>query len=456
MAHSHARQGMSSLNAGPRAATLTLCLYLVAAGLLGGGGTPAPLAELALQLLAIVLFGGVLLVGSFASMRRASKPVRVIAAAVLLLPMLQLVPLPPRVWQALPGRELVQASLAVIGAEGSWQPVSVAPWATLASLLAMLPALAVLILAARLDDWERRQAVKAIVLTAGAGVVLGAAQLAGLEAAVLYPGGHQEYLTGFYANRNAMAVHLLAAILGSLMLASAPRAGHPSGWLLGVPLLVAALFLTGSRSGALLLMTIVAPVGGAMFFLVSSPRRTGARLAAMLAMLGGAVLAMLAAGRSGLAERFAGDPFARLSLWQDTLAATAHFWPVGSGLGTFRQAFLPFERLSEVDLSMPNRAHNDYLELALEAGVAGLVVLLLIIALAVHAWLRKWREGEPRHKLLFAAGTLLLMAVHSIIDYPLRTMSLSAMTALALAIVLSSPARGRAEAATSSAQRGQG
>ena len=59
----------------------------------------------------------------------------------------------------------------------------------------------------------------------------------------------------------------------------------------------------------------------------------------------------------------------RFDLWQDTLTAIGNFWPVGSGLGSFSRAILPSERFAVIDETFPNRAHNDYLEFLLEAGL---------------------------------------------------------------------------------------
>ena len=81
---------------------------------------------------------------------------------------------------------------------------------------------------------------------------------------------------------------------------------------------------------------------------------------------------------------------ARFDLWQDTLTAIENFWPVGSGLGSFSRAFLPFERFAVIDETFPNRAHNDYLEFLLETGLAGAVFMfaasVLLAILTRKAW----------------------------------------------------------------------
>lgn len=100
----------------------TLCLGLVTVALLiGGGGSPEPRAELAVELAAI---GAAILW----SLLPEGGPIRVdrlpiiLAAALPGVALLQLVPLPPQLWQGLPGRETELAALELVGAAGQWMP----------------------------------------------------------------------------------------------------------------------------------------------------------------------------------------------------------------------------------------------------------------------------------------------------------------------------------------------
>src|SRR3546814_16690937 len=66
----------------------------------------------------------------------------------------------------------------------------------------------------------------------------------------------------------------------------------------------------------------------------------------------------------------------RPEIWADTWYAIGQHWPVGAGMGTFRPVFDAAERLEFVRPSYANRAHNDYLEYLLEAGVAGALLVV--------------------------------------------------------------------------------
>ncbi|MFX7025356.1 O-antigen ligase family protein, partial [Acinetobacter baumannii] len=73
--------------------------------------------------------------------------------------------------------------------------------------------------------------------------------------------------------------------------------------------------------------------------------------------------------------RFALHDLSRITIWQDTLTAIGNVWPVGGGFGTFQELFNSVEALETVDPAVAGRAHNDWLEVTLEAGLAGLAAL---------------------------------------------------------------------------------
>lgn len=96
-----------------------------------------------------------------------------------------------------------------------------------------------------------------------------------------------------------------------------------------------------------------------------------------------------------------------------------------------------------------NHAHNDYLELVLELGTAGAVLIVLFLLWWAVAAARIW---QSQLSTPFArASTIVTAAVlaHSIVDFPLRTAAISAIFAAAIAIMAkdlaSAPVRQRGE-----------
>jgi O-antigen ligase len=123
----------------------------------------------------------------------------------------------------------------------------------------------------------------------------------------------------------------------------------------------------------------------------------------------------------------------RPRIWADTWYAIGQHWPVGTGMGTFRPVFDAAERLEFVRPTYANRAHNDYLEYLLEAGIAGALLFLAAIVFAVYrivGMLRRDEGGKMRAQALFVAGSLLALGLHSLVDYPMRSVSLAVVAGL--------------------------
>jgi len=424
----------------PRGRALVAAVLLISAIVMGGGGSPSPLAEFLLQCVAV----GCFIAWLFLPRENCQSPpvaIVVLAALVLVLPLVQLVPLPPSIWHDLPGREMAVGTLRLVGSEDRWMPLSLVPHATFASLLSLGPPLLLLVMTASLPVKERHTLLLVLAVLGLVTVVLGAAQLAGGGYAFrLYSRSHIGWITGFQANRNATVDVLLIALL-ALAATGRNLAIDPTRrlilWGLAALLALGAV-LTGSRTGIALLVPVL------VLCLVAAKPLSGIGKRAVVglgAIAVGAILAgWLAFSRlpvlEAVAARFDAQSDARVHLWADSWQALQAYWPVGGGIGGFVSMMLPFESLEVVDKSMPNRAHIDYLEWAIEAGAPGLIVLALATALVVFMAVRAWRSGKvPMEQGIFALGTMSVIAAHSIVDYPLRSMSLACILALAVGML---------------------
>ena len=367
---------------------LLVAAFVAVALILGGGGTPSAIAEIIVQLafaVAVILWVWWAR-DSRAEARRIPRSLTLLAGVIVVLPILQLIPLPPSLWQSFPGRDLVADALAQVDEAQGWRPLSVAPFATLAALLAMLPAAGTMLAVSTLHRRDQRFLIALIATLSVAGAALGVVQMAsGPGAFRLYEISHDYWLTAFYANRNAAVDFLLVGMMAlTVWLAGVagrrPLVRSDTGiFAILQAFLLLAVVLTGSRAGIALL-----PLVFLTQFAILRVAGVARKLSNGMAVVGG-LAALVAAGAlafSGNARigsvlaRFDASGETRFDLWQDTLTAIGNFWPVGSGLGSFSRAFLPSERFAIIDETFPNRAHNDYLEFLLEAGLFGAVVLV--------------------------------------------------------------------------------
>lgn len=433
----------------PTRQNLIVVLLIGAAMVLGGGGSPAPAPEIILQLVAAGLFVAWVIV-SAQPMRAVPRDAWVIAGLLVLIPVIQLLPLPPALWHALPGREAERAALALVGAEDSWRPWSIAPARTVASLLAVAVPAALVLMGSCLTRGGRTMAIGMVAAVAFASLLVGTGQLTGGESnALRYYVKDAGYLNGFQANHNSAADVLLIgmiAYVATLRVWSLKRPQPPTAAFLlavaagGVVLFSVGVFLTASRAG-----TILLPLAWLASLVIAWPwvnlTRRGLIRTGIVALVGAIVLAVafLSSGMvTRVVGRFAFEGEFRPQLWQDTLFAAKQYFPFGSGNGTFVPAFVAIERLEVVDPTFPNRAHNDGLEFLLESGVFGVVAVVLVGGILTRRILSGWREAGSvaRAQIAFAAGVLAIIAAHSQVDYPLRSMSLACIAALAASLLM--------------------
>lgn len=428
------------------ASSLTLALVL------GGGGSPAPLAEAVLQVAAAAMA-----LAWFLMWRRQpaplSRPALAIAAILVGLPVLQLIPLPPFAWQALPGRSAAAQALDLVGRSGDWRSLSLDPARTLAALLAVLPPALMVVMTAALGQAGRVRLVAVLALGALATLVVGAAQVSqGADSPLRLYGSGSTFLEGFQANHNSTADVLLLGLVAAFALireSALGQGGIPNrrSTVLVLALTVAVVAGLGVAFTASRMGTALLPVAGLAGIILMRPwlphsRRTvlaGLAVLVVAGTIGGLILARSEAiGR--VTDRYTLSGELRPELWKDSAFAARTYFPVGVGVGNFVPALLAGERLEVVRQTVPNRAHNDYLELLVEAGIPGLAALAAIAAILLRAAVSVRREAAPAARLTAAVGAfgLLILALHSLVDYPLRSMSIAMAAAACAGLILSS------------------
>jgi O-antigen ligase len=421
----------------------------------GGGGSPAPIPEIILQCLAaLALAAWIVLPKAEAPLFPVDRSVWTIALMTVILPIIQLVPLPPIIWHALSGREVEQAALALVGAQNNWQPWSMMPTRTFTSLLAILPALVMLVMAASLPRGGRALLVAVVTTMAAMSLIVGAGQMAGGEGNPFrFYVADTGFLNGFQANHNSTADILLIAMVGVATTAREyaeyrPRTRLTPAWRLGLvaascALLSIGVFLTASRMGVALLPVAWLGVLWVVWPLLRFSRKglAGLGLATLIALIAGL---WLAAHNNVIGKVLGRFDFAgeyRLDIWRDTRYAIGQYFPWGTGMGSFVPVFQGAERLEAVGQTIPNRAHNDFLELLLEGGVFG-AMLLAAITWTIGQAARKAINRAPagsRGQVIFAITSLAVIALHSQVDYPLRSMSLAFIAAICVALLMPVP-----------------
>ena len=438
-----------------------LALALILGGGTRSGAWPDAVVELAsLPLLVAAIWR----LGPELSATRV-RLVLLFAAAVAVVPLLQAIPLPA--W--LTGQFAERAPLAAIdqlaGVEPTSSTLSLVPAATLRSALAMLPAWAVLLGCLTLDRVARRRASLVILGVGLLSVVLDLAQMSGGPGSTLrfYSFTNRDQAVGFFANRNHNAALLYACIpFATAWIAGALFDRRQARRIILVAMVVlyaAALLgigLTRSRAG-LVLCAAAAFASIGLAWSVAGRGRLRAKLLwpLLAANLAGLVLAFQF-GFVALAQRLETDSVLADIRWQIagvSLDAVRESLPFGTGLGTFQEVYAAREQPEMLQEAYVNHAHDDWLELTLEAGVPAVVLMSAFLGWFGWRQFSVWRPSSRSPSTLDAgiarAGGIVaaLLLVHSALDYPLRTVALMTLFAFACGTLLPLPAgpEGRAE-----------
>ena len=204
-------------------------------------------------------------------------------------------------------------------------------------------------------------------------------------------------------------------------------------------LLFTGLAFTGSRGGL-----AAAVVGAACQGVLVATRLRTWRLApvGLLAAAIGIGTVMVVGLDEGLGRLLQTSPYevgwnARTITWTLSLGLWYRFPALGTGLGTFEQAF-PLVQSSDV----PGRwthAHNDYLELLVTTGVLGAVIALSGVVALLLLLGRRLNESERSEDIaaaLAGLGAVMAVGVHEVVDFGLTIPA----TAFALAVVLGAAA----------------
>jgi O-antigen ligase len=411
-----------------------------------GGSVQGVWGVAILQLLAIAIIGWSLLARDALPLSHSAKALFVIAGLTVLIALIQLVPLPPEVWSALPGREQIVEGYRLLGQSPPSLPISLAPYDTAATVLTLLPPLAVLTGMLVAGAYRANWLAIAILTGTFAAVLLGALQVgsSGLAESpwYLYSQTNPGVATGFFANSNHMATLLMISVAFLFALiadlrrqAKNQRAG--SAVLLvsvaGILVLLAGIFLNGSLAALLLGPAVI--ITSATMLLPQGKRLRGPLTAVALASIAAILVVYLTPLNDKVAASNATSFNSRQTMWSTTIPAIKDNMPLGSGVGSFQQVYPQYEDPAAVTSTFVNHAHNDYLEIALETGIPGVLLVVTFLLWWGSRAVPIWRSAAVDRYALAGSIASAAILVHSLVDYPLRTAALSTIMAASLALM---------------------
>ncbi|MEW4449570.1 O-antigen ligase family protein [Qipengyuania sp. JC766] len=428
---------------------LMLPAYLALCVVLGGSSSGGAVANALLQLLGLAILW-------FAATQERAVPVagdipgryfKWLILATCGWIVVQFVPLPSGLWSAIPGRANVAQGMELLGNEPGWRPLAIEWERAIASALSFIPPFAVLAMALRAEPDTITRGILAILAATVLAAVVGVAQIAAGDGSPLYFYDITSVASsvGFFANSNHFATLFIVCAALAIVGIEPDRTGRGGGsfawlaWLAFTGFLLANVFLNRSLAGLALGMMVAAYCATFFIARLGSPAMRWGGIG--IIALGGLAAMMFAvfAPRSLTEKLFVQttDVGSRTYIWDGTYQAIVDTFPYGIGLGNFRWFYPQYEDPNVILSVYINHAHNDWLEFILEGGIFAVAILgLLGMVLARSA--RRHLRGNLTQIVRRAAPyvVLLVIALHSLVDYPLRTATIAAVGTLALVMAM--------------------
>ena len=429
-----------------------LCCLMAVIWLAGGASQASVLGQSIVRLAAWLC---VIVMALFSRRRMARDvlPVGWFLLAALLLVVLQLIPLPPTLWSSLPGRAEFLEAAAAAGQAQPWRPTSIVPAMTFNAAFSLIVPTTILLLIASLVERERQRLVVLVLGITVASMLLGLLQFAGAGLVNPLINNSASQVSSNFANRNHFALFLAFGCLVAPAWAFEVERPPIGRLILGfglIPLFIMTILASGSRAG-LILAALAVVIGLAM--VKSEIGKTLRQCPAWVARaISGVALSLVvlaallssATGRVGsLSRAYSGgaDNDLRLKALPTVWSMTKFYFPVGTGLGTFDPVYRRHEPFALLITTYFNHAHNDALEVVIDAGLPGLLLLVAGLVWWLWASIHAWRPApgqDNRHRRL-GSSILLLVFVASIFDYPARTPMMMVVIIIA-AVWLAAPA----------------
>jgi len=239
---------------------------------------------------------------------------------------------------------------------------------------------------------------------------------------------------GSFVNRHdfAAVMEMSISVPLGMMFAGAVRSDKKLLYVVAIVLMGSSLLLSGSRGG------LIALIAEIILLVILTTRAKGRNdlilkiaLSGLLVIsaVGGAVFVGGDTSLTRFSEAAAADDISssRTQIWGVTLNVIAANMPFGAGLGAYAQAYTKSDTASGYE--RVEQAHNDYLQVAADAGLVGLVLGALFLFWFFREGIRNaavtnaFRRGIAVGSF---AGCFAIL-IHSLFDFVLHITAVSVM-----------------------------
>jgi O-antigen ligase len=218
---------------------------------------------------------------------------------------------------------------------------------------------------------------------------------------------------------------IMALLFSVVILAGIVASGSVAGYVLTAPVLFASgLIILGRQSGRVFTLAglgIAVLFAGIAYMVASSPNLDGI-------------------GVTDLSN----SPLSRRNVYATTIVAIQDHLPFGSGLGSFASLYPGYENGADIMPSFIAHAHNEYLEIALELGIPGILLLIAGCGWVTVTSVKAWRASQVEGGRLKKAASIgaFIVVLHCAVDFPIRTETIACLFAYCLGVLATKPGSG--------------
>lgn len=256
-----------------------------------------------------------------------------------------------------------------------------------------------------------------------------------IDQAYVFRGNGSGNINGNIAQANSFADYLWIGVVSALYLNGRGRLGSAPLWLL-LPVLIGFSLMSGSRSVYFFAAALGAWLGLWAWLQAGPKRRSLIRSTLLLVPVLLAVQWLIENSGTPVssAQRLVAQgsyDSVRFTLWRAAITIFSEHPFLGAGFDSYSREF--FERIAQFPINgagIPEHSHNLLTEMLAEFGLAGFGLVLGTGLLWLHA-LRRYRGDDP---VFLALGVLLVLGIHSGLEYPLWYAHFLAIAVLMLAL----------------------
>ncbi len=248
---------------------------------------------------------------------------------------------------------------------------------------------------------------------------------------------------GSFVNRHNFAafIEMTIAVPLGLLFVGGIKNDKRLLYLTAIVLMGVSILLSGSRGGLVSLISTI------VFLLILTTKTKSVGSIILKSVLAVALIGVIIFGASLVGGESSLTRFAETAASKDITTNRGHIWSItaqiiknrlffGSGMGAFGVAYTPFDTLNGAE--RVEQAHNDYLQVVADAGIIGLIIGLIFLALLFKTGLENIKT-ENLYRKGVAVGALagcFSILVHSLFDFVLHTTAISLLFLFLVALII--------------------